>query len=161
VKLKLLFCLVAASCLASCATTPLLEVPDGAFFVAANAREVRRVPEYDGAIHYIVDDPYPGEVTVANIESAMRKGGWRASETSMLELGRGDGGRTWWTYHRQPNTKVYQWDAGWSNDSGDLVTYLLRYEVSPPNAVARNLLVSAIYTKAATVKKLREAASMK
>jgi hypothetical protein len=124
--------------------------------VVPNATEIRRTSEYDGTVHYAVDDPYPGEVTIDYIESSMRKAGWRPSESSLLRLDRTDGGRTWWTYGKDPRTDVHQWDGGWSNDSGDLVTYLLRYEMSPRNTVARRMLVSAVYAKAATVKKLRE-----
>jgi hypothetical protein len=133
-----------------------VQVPNQSLIVVPNATEIRQAPEYDGAIHYVVDDPYPGEVTIAFIDSAMRKAGWQASDSSLLRLDRIDGGRTWWSHHQQPDTKAYQWDAGWSNESGDLVTYLLRYEVSPPNSVARRMQVSAVYTKAATVKKMRE-----
>lgn len=157
---RLLFVLL-PGVLSGCAgPQQVTEIPGGALVVVPNASEVRHTPEYDGAIHYVVDDPYPGEVTIAYIESAMRKAGWRASATSLLRLDRTDGGRTWWTYGKGPNTDVRQWDGGWSNDGGDLVTYLLRYEVSPRNAVARRMLVSAVYAKAATVEKLREGLSI-
>jgi hypothetical protein len=133
------------------------EVPSGALVVVPDAIEVRRTPEYDGAVHYLVDDPYPGEITTAYIDSAMRKAGWQASSESLLRLDRVDGGRTWWSYGQGPDTRIHQWDAGWSTDSGDLVTHLLRYEVSPPNSVARRMRVSAVYARAATDQQMREA----
>jgi len=144
-----------------CARQQSVDAPTGTLIVVPAAKEVRRTPEYDGAVHYVVDDPYPAEVTIAYIESAMRKAGWRASDSSLLRLDRTDGGRTWWSYFQQPETQVHQWDAGWSNGDGDFATYLLRYEVSPPNAVARRLLVSALYTRASTVKKMRDELNVK
>lgn len=144
--------------LCGCSRRLASEVPNGALVVVPRATEIRRTAEYDGAIHYVVDDPYPGEVTVAYIDSAMGRARWRASGTSLLSFDGPEGGRTWWTYSKGTDTDVHQWDGSWSNDSGDLVTYVLRYEVSPRNTVARRMLVSAIYTTAATVKKLREAA---
>ena len=40
---------------------------------------------------------------------------------------------------------------------GDLLTYVLRYEVADPNAVAHTMKVSAIYMSAATVANMRNA----
>ena len=55
---------------------------------------------------------------------------------------------------------MYQWTGAWQNQRGDVVTYVVRYEVSDPNAVARAMKVSAIYTTAATVAQLRKAARL-
>lgn len=73
-----------------------------------------------------------------------------------VSVSRTAGDRRWWSYAQKPDTKVYQWDGGWSTDSGDLVTNRLQCEVSPSNSVARRMLVSAGYARAATVKKLRD-----
>jgi hypothetical protein len=97
----------------------LADVPNGALVVVPNASEIRRTSEYNGAIHYVVDDPYPGEVTIAYIEGTMSKSGWRMSPRSIVRLDGIDGAPTWWTYGKAPDIKVYQWDAGWSNDTGD------------------------------------------
>jgi len=48
-------------------------------------------------------------------------------------------------------------DWSWKNLHGDLLTYVLRYEVADPNAVAHTMKVSAIYMTAATVASMRNA----
>jgi hypothetical protein len=37
------------------------------FVIVEGAREVRRTSEYDGAVYYLVEDPYPGSVIINEI----------------------------------------------------------------------------------------------
>jgi hypothetical protein len=50
-----------------------------------------------------------------------------------------------------------QWTGSWSNAHGDLITYVLQYEVLSPNGAAHTMKVSGIHTAAATVERMRKA----
>jgi hypothetical protein len=132
--------------------------PPAPLIVVSTATDVRRTLEYDGAVHYLVEDPYPGSITIDLIANAIdRTPDWKPSPETPLSKDEHDA-RSWWSYYETSGSKVYQWTGAWQNQRGDMVTYVLRYEVSDPNAVARTMKVSALYTTAATVAQLRKAA---
>jgi hypothetical protein len=124
--------------------------------VVSDAANVRHTHEYDGAVYYHVADPYPGSVTIDNITRAMEgTPEWHPSQEHPLSSTFTDT-RSWWSYYETSGALVYQWTGAWRNPRGDMVTYVLQYEAADPNAVARIMKVSAIYTTAATVDRLRK-----
>ena len=139
----------------------IARVPDGTFVITPTARDIRHTSEYDGAVYYVVDEPHPGEATIAYIDVEMAKAGWRQSPVLLYPTEHAVERRTWWSYGDGPEKKVHQWNGTWANSSGALVTYVLRYEVSPPGAPRRELRVIGIYTEAATVDAMRKAAGIK
>ena len=151
--------LLAAAIVSACArqqhqsATAASEAP---LIVVSDATNVRRTQEYDGAVYYHVADPYPGSVTIDNVSRAIeRKPDWQPSQEHPLSSTSTDT-RSWWSYYETSGAKVYEWTGAWRNSRGDMVTYVLQYEVADRNAVARIMKVSAIYTTAATVDRLRK-----
>jgi len=127
------------------------------FVIVEGAREVRRTSEYDGAVYYLVEDPYPGSVIINEITRRIEMTpGWQASAETPISPD-GKDSRSWWSYYEPSDAKVYQWVGSWKNPQGDLLTYVLRYEVADPNAVAHTMKVSAIDMAAATVASMRNA----
>jgi len=127
------------------------------FVIVESAREVRRTSEYDGAVYYLVEDPYPGSVIINEITRRIEMTpGWQASGETPINA-EGNDFRSWGNYYESSGAKVYQWIGSWKDLHGDLLTYVLRYEVADPNAVAHTMEVSAIYMTAATVASMRNA----
>jgi hypothetical protein len=127
------------------------------FVIVESAREVRRTSEYDGAVYYLVEDPYPGSVIIKEITRRIEMTpGWQPSAETPISA-EGNDSRSWGSYYESSGAKVYQWIGSWKNPQGDLLTYVLRYEVADPNAVAHTMKVSAIYMTAATVASMRNA----
>jgi hypothetical protein len=96
-------------------------------------------------------------VTIDLIAEAMNRAGWNTTTDTPLTRDDEHGARTWWSYEEPSGAKVHQWTGSWANGHGDLVTYVLRYELFPANSQAVMMKVSAIHTTAATVEKLRKA----
>lgn len=133
-------------------------VPDAPLVIVSNATDVRRTHEYDGALYYLVEDPYPGGMTIDNITRAIATTPeWQPSNEHPLSRDNPDT-RSWGSSYEASGAKVYQWTGAWKNSRGDMVTYVLRYEVTDPNAIAHTMKVSAISMTAATVGRLRKLA---
>ena len=136
---------------------PEASPPDVPLIVVSYATDVHRTTEYDGAVHYFVEDPCPGSITIDWIAKAIDKTpDWKPSGETPLSLDDRDS-RSWGSYYETSGAKVDQWTGSWQNPRGDMVTYVLQYEVADPNAVRRRMKVSAIYTTAATIGQLRKA----
>jgi hypothetical protein len=142
--------------IAGCARTPSSSVEPSPLVVVDGATDVRRTDEYNGAVYYAVQDPYPGSGTIDWIAAAMHRSGWTpTSETPLTPSGADGNARIWWTDYTANDGKVDHWTGSWSNGQGDLVTYVLEYEVSSPNGAAFKMKVIGVYMTAATVQSLR------
>jgi hypothetical protein len=128
---------------------PLITVP--------GAKNANCGSEYDGSITYTVEDPYPGSVTLERLGEVLAREGWSPTDQSPLVHQPDESTRQWWSYYEGETTKIYQWNGVWRNSRGDLVSYVLRYRVSPAHEQARTMEVIGVYTTLDTANKLRDA----
>jgi hypothetical protein len=154
--LRLLMLLV-AGCGATCARhSPGVEtVVDSALVVVAGGTDVRRTTEYDGAIYYSVDDPFPASVLQERLGEALANAGWTPSPETLLSLvGQSKAGE-WEEYQERDGTRVTQLFRAWKNAGNDLVTFILRYRSAPNESPRHTAMVTGVLTKASTVERLR------
>ena len=82
-------------------------------------------------LSYTVEAQYPAEKIIEWIKNELKSKGWKPLEESFLNPGLPNSIIKGWESFidgtTNPNQKVHQWLSDWSNDSGDILTYGLRY----------------------------------
>ena len=112
--------------------TPQTEAPS-TFFIAAEAKNVQR-RERGGIqeVTYEIDAPYPASSFLCELTQDLDQRQWRGLRMDALNPGTESSLVRGWGDHgnasRTPQTHVHGWMGQWRNQTGDLVTYGLRYE---------------------------------
>ncbi len=130
---------------------------DSPLVVLSAAADTRWTNDYDGTVHYSIQDPYPGSVVIGRLSEALTEAGWVEVDGSPLFSDPDRGARRWWSYYDELERKTHQWQGSWRDANGNMITYLLRYE-TPASGGPDIMKVTGIYTSAATVSKLRDEA---
>ena len=146
-----------AGCGATCGRhSPVVErLVDPPLVVVAGGIDVRRTTEYDGAVYYSVDDPFPASVLQERLGEALARAGWTPSQETLFSIVAQSKPGEWEEYQERDGTRVTQLFRAWKNADNDLVTFILRYR-SPPNESRRHTaMVTGVLTKASTVERLR------
>lgn len=128
--------------------------------VVAGGRDVRRIDEYDGTLRYMVDDPFPASILRDGLSQVLERDlGWTPSEETLLSLVAGEPPNAdWFHFEDKSGLRVSQLAKAWRNTQGDLVTYILRYEVLPDTNLRGTVHVTGVLTRVATVERLRKKA---
>ena len=129
---------------------------DSALVVLSGAINVKAGNDLDGSVEYLIDDPYPGSVVIGAISDRMSAAGWSQTEEWILPpLEKVESKSREWSRYTQGQTEVFAWTGAWTNKKGDIVTYFLTYDVTPPGTRAARLQVKGVKATSETVKRLR------
>jgi hypothetical protein len=85
-------------------------------------------------ISFITESQYPAESIIEWITRGLEFRGWHPLKESFLNPGIPSsitqGWESFMDRTTEPNQRVHQWIADWSNSSGDILTYGLQYKYS-------------------------------
>ncbi len=129
-----------------------------AFVVLPNAEKAAFVTFHGTRqMRYEFVEPYPAKTALKSISDRLDSLGWKPLKNSYLQPDRPSSHVTGWKEFQDgtktPWVKVKQWMAEWRSPSGDVVSYILRYEwpndASVPNTDRVRLNSVLIPAKAA------------
>jgi hypothetical protein len=150
---------IAGACACAAATGEGEQAPLASWaFIAAGAKDVTQA-ERQGIRHltYSIAEPYPAAKVLCELTNHLHAQNWKALLDDPLNPGSPSGAlRGWGDFGdatRGPELHVHQWMSSWLNDSGDLVTYVLRYEYPETTTPDLKVLrVTAMWWPAAIVR---------
>lgn len=124
--------------------------PSAALVVAGDAKDVTYSTN-NGAdlVSYNLKVAFPANEVIQEITSKLAEQGYKPLKESFLNPGIPSSMERGWSEYvdatKTPNKTVHQWNTDWSNNAGEIVSYMFRYEY--PEGKDKNLIdleVSAI-----------------
>lgn len=135
--------------------------PSAALVVAGEAKDVS-FNTNNGAdlVSYNLKVVFPATEVIQEIGSKLANQGYKPLKESILNPGIPSSMERGWSEYvdatKTPKRTVHQWNADWSNSSGEIVSYMLRYEY--PEGKEKNLTdleVSAIHMQGTLATQMR------
>lgn len=135
--------------------------PSAALVVVGGAKDVTYTTN-NGAdlVSYNLKVAFPANEVIKEITSKLAEQGYKPLKESFLNPGIPSSMERGWSEYadatKTPKRTVHQWNTDWSNDAGEIVSYMLRYEY--PEGKDKNLTnleVSAIHMQAALANNMK------
>ena len=129
--------------------------------VLTDARNVTRLPEYDGGFSYELADTYPASRTISELTQRLSDAGWQPQSEEVV-FNKGDKGTAVreWTFLEVKDKTLVEWSGDWMNAAGDALMLNLEFRIptsNPEDLPSGPLRVNARYYSANTVRFIREA----